>query len=160
MAGANTSSSDVSGHTPTPEMPCDVVMKGGISSGVVYPQALSKIAATYRLRGLGGASAGAIGAAVGAAAEFGRKAGGFDRLEQLPAELGGGQLARLFQPQQRTRPLLRLMLAATRHDRKGAPRKVTSRVIVIVWVMLSAFPWISLFGIAPGVGLVVAGVFT
>ena len=42
---------------------CDVVMKGGITSGVIYPRALVELARHYRFRGMGGSSAGAIGAA-------------------------------------------------------------------------------------------------
>lgn len=56
-----------------PELQCDVVMKGGITSGVVYPLAVCELATTYRLRAVGGASAGAIAAAVAAAAELGRR---------------------------------------------------------------------------------------
>ena len=44
------------------EEECDLVMKGGITSGVVYPSAIRKIAGRYRFRNLGGASAGAIAA--------------------------------------------------------------------------------------------------
>src|SRR6266508_425958 len=106
-------------RSDTPKAECDVVMKGGITSGVVYPKALAAIGSTYRIRGIGGASAGAIGAAIGAAAEFGRSSGGFDRLQALPGDLGGGKLASLFQPQRSTRPLLRLMFAATGSDRPG-----------------------------------------
>ncbi|MGF1664545.1 MAG: hypothetical protein ACFCVG_19135, partial [Kineosporiaceae bacterium] len=50
----------------------DVIMRGGTASGVVYPLALCEIARAVRLRSLGGASAGAIAAATGAAAELGR----------------------------------------------------------------------------------------
>jgi hypothetical protein len=52
----------------------DVTMRGGTASGVVYPLAVCEIARTYRLRSVGGASAGAIAAAVAAAAEVGRTA--------------------------------------------------------------------------------------
>jgi hypothetical protein len=47
-------------------------MKGGITSGVIYPLAVCELAQTYRLRSVGGASAGAIAAAAEAAAEVGR----------------------------------------------------------------------------------------
>ena len=50
----------------------DVTMKGGIASGVIYPLALCELARTFRLRNIGGASAGAIAAALAAAAELGR----------------------------------------------------------------------------------------
>nr|WDS96478.1 hypothetical protein VW1_00050 [Enterobacter sp.] len=38
---------------------CDLVMKGGITSGVVYPLAIVEIAKAFRLRSIGGTSAGA-----------------------------------------------------------------------------------------------------
>ena len=90
---------------------------------MVYPKALCAIGLTYRIRGIGGASAGAIGAAAGAPAEFGRASGGFDRLEALPSELGGGNMATLFQPSPSTKPLLRLMLAATGNDKSSPPEQ-------------------------------------
>ncbi|MFT3876636.1 MAG: patatin-like phospholipase family protein [Propioniciclava sp.] len=81
--------------------PCDLVMKGGITSGIVYPKLVTTLAKRYRFGSIGGASAGAIAAALTAAAEHQRGrafAGetphrdgpvGFDRLEGLPTELGG-----------------------------------------------------------------------
>jgi predicted acylesterase/phospholipase RssA len=87
---------------------CDLVMKGGVTSGVVYPPAICELARHYRFRSIGGTSAGAIAAAVTAAAEYQRRhigtCAGFKLLEELPARLGepgaGGrsQLLRLFQP--------------------------------------------------------------
>src|SRR4051794_39422258 len=92
---------------------CDVVMKGGITSGVVYPQAVCELARTYRLRNVGGTSAGAIAAALAAAAELGRSRGGFAKLAELPTWIGSGtNLQSLFQPQRSTRALFRLLLAA------------------------------------------------
>lgn len=156
----STAEPDVGTEPATPVMECDVVMKGGITSGVVYPKALSEIGATYRFRGIGGASAGAIGAAVGAAAEFGRDSGGFARMEALPAQVGDGRLAELFQPQQKTRPLLRLMLAATGADRPGVRRTGWRKYLAVVIAMFAAFPWASLLGLAPGIALVVYGTIT
>jgi hypothetical protein len=52
---------------------CDLVMKGGITSGVVYPSAIARLAGQYRLRNIGGASAGAIAAGAAAAAEYRRQ---------------------------------------------------------------------------------------
>lgn len=52
---------------------CDLIMKGGITSGVVYPLAIVEIAKAFRLRSIGGTSAGAIAAAGAAAAEAGRQ---------------------------------------------------------------------------------------
>jgi hypothetical protein len=45
-----------------PEADCDLIMKGGITSGVVYPLTACQLAKRYRFRRLGGASAGAIAA--------------------------------------------------------------------------------------------------
>ncbi len=99
---------------------CDLVMKGGITSGIVYPRAIVKLAAHYRLRSVGGASAGAIAAAAAAAAEYGRAGGGFERLAALPEQLaqtddgnedGATRLFRLFRPDASTRSLYELLVA-------------------------------------------------
>jgi predicted acylesterase/phospholipase RssA len=84
-----------------PVLDCDLVMKGGITSGVIYPTAVAELAREYRLHGVGGSSAGAIGASLAAAAESGRYSprGGFESLVGLPAELSvGHKLRKLFQP--------------------------------------------------------------
>lgn len=139
---------------------CDVVMKGGITSGVIYPLALVKIGATYRFRGIGGASAGAIGAALGAAAEFGRDSGGFDRLAGVPDELRDGRLQRLFQPQPATRPLLGLMLTMSGAGAPGTttPRRGTGGAILSGLLSAArAFPVTSAIGLGIGLLLVVVG---
>jgi predicted acylesterase/phospholipase RssA len=85
--------------TEPPE--CDIIMKGGITSGIVYPYAILEIATKYRFRSLGGTSAGAIAAAFAAAAEYSRSvrkdAAGFIRLKQYCDALPD-QLLSLFQP--------------------------------------------------------------
>lgn len=50
----------------------DLTMQGGTTSGVVYPLAICELATSFRFRNVGGASAGAIAAALTAAAELGR----------------------------------------------------------------------------------------
>jgi hypothetical protein len=77
---------------------CDLVMKGGITSGVVYPPAILKLANHYRFKNIGGTSAGAIAAVVTAAAEYFRRhhhgsLAGFERLAQLP-RISGRKTAR------------------------------------------------------------------
>jgi predicted acylesterase/phospholipase RssA len=93
--------------TPPADRYCDIVMKGGITSGVVYPPAIVKLADQYHFKNIGGTSAGAIAAALTAAAEYQRRmtgsTAGFDLLAELPdtlgkIESGGTQLLRLFQP--------------------------------------------------------------
>lgn len=87
---------------PVPDLECDIVMKGGITSGVVYPLAAKHLSEKYRFRRIGGASAGAIAAVFVAAAEYGRSGGGFNQLGELPAELGR-ELEFLFQPSPATK---------------------------------------------------------
>lgn len=104
---------------------CDLVMKGGITSGVLYPPAVLELAGRYHFRGIGGASAGAIAAAGTAAAELGRFAGGgFELLETVSEELARGDTLRgLFQPTPATAPLMDLFLRyvdAERADLRAA----------------------------------------
>lgn len=55
-----------------PVWECDMVMQGGITSGIVYPATILRVAQRFRLKTIGGTSAGAIAAAAAAAAEFRR----------------------------------------------------------------------------------------
>ena len=105
---------------------CDVIMKGGITSGVIYPLAICELANRYQLHNVGGTSAGAIAAAAAAAAERGRRrrladpaspAGGYARLAELPHNLGT-QLLSLFRPAPSTRSLFEIMLAASKAPSK------------------------------------------
>jgi predicted acylesterase/phospholipase RssA len=93
---------------------CDLVMKGGITSGVIYPAAAVKLSEEYRFKNIGGTSAGAIAAAVTAAAELGRRGknpDAFKVLQQLPDELASnGQLLKLFTPDRSTRKVFRVAL--------------------------------------------------
>ncbi len=97
-----------------PQRYCDLVMKGGITSGIVYPAALLELAKEYRFRHIGGASAGAIAGAAAAAAEYARasgRTGGFDRLaEMLDSLCQEGRLLALFTPPPATTPVLLLAL--------------------------------------------------
>ncbi len=94
---------------------CDLVMKGGITSGVIYPQAICQLATDHRIHSVGGTSAGAIAAAGAAAAEYGRATGGYATLAGLPRWLSSTaehsthtNLYEMFQPQKRTAALYRL----------------------------------------------------
>lgn len=115
---------------------CDLTMRGGTTSGVVYPLAVCELAKQYVFRSVGGASAGAIAAAATAAAEFGRCTPprpapvgntapvdspvvdpGFGGLAQIIRWLTGPgreqwRLAQLFQPSAATRPYFRVVAAA------------------------------------------------
>lgn len=104
-----------------PPLMCDIVMKGGITSGVVYPGAILALARRYRFRSIGGTSAGAIAAAVLSAAEHARRGcryDGFGVIEELPAQLGGtvagGGRPFMLQLFQADRPTHALFTAALR----------------------------------------------
>lgn len=112
---------------------CDLVMKGGITSGIVYPNAVLALAKEYRFKSIGGTSAGAIAAAVAAAAALGdrrRHAGevleagaGFAGLVEVSAQLSRrGFIYGLFQPARGARAAYRLLVVLTSHA--GWPRKV------------------------------------
>ncbi len=69
---------------------CDLVLTGGVTSGVLYPAAVGELARHYRFHALGGTSVGAIAAAITASAEYQRRLGsdaGFDVLARVPQTL-------------------------------------------------------------------------
>ncbi len=103
---------------------CDLVMKGGITSGVVYPPAIDRISKRFWLSGIGGTSAGAIAAALAGAAELSRRNGdvqGYLALEGLPQEINGnGRLLSLFKPDRSTKGAFRLATRAMELNTSGA----------------------------------------
>ena len=119
-----------------PSLTCDLVMKGGITSGITYPKAVCEIARTYRVRNVGGTSAGAMAAAAAAAAEVGRSVpgAGYERLGRLPTRLSadapaadGSVMFNLFQPTEGTRPLFRRLPRRSGARAAGSGRHGTSR---------------------------------
>jgi predicted acylesterase/phospholipase RssA len=101
---------------------CDLVMKGGITSGVIYPAAAYELAQKYSFKNIGGTSAGAIAAAVVAAAELGRRRGsrasenvqqkaGFEVVKALSREVASnGKLLKLFTPDPQTAKIFQVFL--------------------------------------------------
>jgi hypothetical protein len=108
------------------KLQCDLVMRGGITSGIVYPRAIAKLAETYDFRSIGGTSAGAIAAAGTAAAAYGAKHGKDlfqTEIKGLPGKLstkkdGKTVLERLFQPQAETRRLFRVLMSGLGRENK------------------------------------------
>ena len=130
--------------TGMPHRECDLVMKGGITSGVVYAGAIAELAREFRFRSLGGTSAGAIGAAVAAAAgcrpwppPAPRSA---DRLRPLIEDLTTqGHFPGLLQPFPAGRPVLAVMLALLRQDRGPVLRGLAA-----LWRVVWARWWVPL----------------
>jgi predicted acylesterase/phospholipase RssA len=96
---------------------CDLVMKGGVTSGIVYPLAVQKLSTQYWFKNIGGTSAGAIAAGVTAAAECRRRRtgqdDGFERLAKIPDDLAADSfLLTLFRPDESTKRVFQVVLAA------------------------------------------------
>jgi Patatin-like phospholipase len=148
-----------------PEKQCDLVMKGGITSGVVYPRAISRIAKDYRLLNIGGTSAGAIAAVVAAACEYRRQGDptrgveptptAFDQFETVTKEITQpGFIPGLFQATPAGKPVLDLGLALVKSTGSTARRILTvggfvlrrswwlavlAAVLVASWLALVSF---------------------
>ena len=135
---------------------CDLVMKGGITSGVVYPTAVAQLSRQYRFRNIGGTSAGAIAAAAAAAAEFRRATdasdpdAGFRELARLTAILGerpGGKHSRLFnlfKPERDTTRHFAILAAMLNRE------SVAVRVLRGSLAAMASFPVAAVLGALPG----------
>jgi predicted acylesterase/phospholipase RssA len=141
---------------------CDLVMKGGITSGVVFPKAVAWLSHQYRFRNIGGTSAGAIAAAGAAAAEYRRATDsanpqyGFARLADLAEVLGErptgekhSRLFSLFQPEPAMRRHFAILAAMLN---RGRATRMASGVLAAV----RSFPLAAVVGALPGVILMVA----
>lgn len=131
---------NVSAGYPTPEPVrqkppadrfCDLILTGGVASGVVYPWAIIELARHYRFRSIGGNSVGAMAAALAAAAEYGRCRGNraaFEPLRLSPGDLaeedeqGRTRMLRLFQPAAGVRGLFNSLLIGIRHFNAEQPK--------------------------------------
>jgi deferrochelatase/peroxidase EfeB/predicted acylesterase/phospholipase RssA len=129
QAGASLRSSDgarqpdtagtIESNTAPNDRFCDIVMEGGVTSGIIYSSAVAELAKHYRFKSIGGSSIGAFAAALTAAAEYRRRNGSFEGFkaiaevpDKLAAEDGGKtRLLRMFRPQDSTRRLFEIFLA-------------------------------------------------
>ena len=146
-----TMSSNSDGNSPLGS--CDIVMKGGIVSGVVYPKAIATLSTRFYFKNIGGTSAGAIAAAAAAAAEYARltrnTADSFEKLRQLPKILGTKvgrttRLFNLFQPQSITAAPFRVMSMVL--NANGG----FWRTVRFVFATLICYWPFSLLGLVPG----------
>ncbi|WP_424626906.1 hypothetical protein [Bradyrhizobium sp. SYSU BS000235] len=124
---------------------CDIVLKGGITSGVVYPLALVELSKKFRFSNIGGTSAGAIAAAAAAAAEYGRSVpgAGFERLETIPSEIGP-KLLSLFQPAPPLQPLFGIFIALL------SAKSSLGRWGGVLAAAVTGYPFAAIVGAAPG----------
>lgn len=129
---------------------CDIVMKGGITSGVVYPLAICKLATSYVIKNIGGTSVGAIAAAITAAAEYRRRNGsgnGYVELAKLPGFLGRpGALLALFAADPQAKRLLKIALSLIGNSSfiAKARRLICELVIQYFWIPILSIA--SIFG--------------
>ena len=122
----------------------------------VYPGAIDQLSRHYRFKNIGGTSAGAIAAAVTAAAEFQRRCSGsrvgFDLLKSLPQELkaevrpGQRKLLSLFQPQPATQRLFSVLVHALNSG------STNQRILAMVTGAIRS-DWPGAAGRRPGRGL-------
>ncbi|MCA9752372.1 MAG: patatin-like phospholipase family protein [Gemmatimonadetes bacterium] len=129
----------------------DVVMKGGVTSGIVYPYAICELARSFSFVNIAGTSAGAIAAGLTAAAEYRRRtdrqnpSAGFELLAELPKKLARpGAFLEIFRADPGTRPLLAAVLAAMRAGKFGIGTLVG---------VCRTFPFSALVGGLLGLGL-------
>jgi hypothetical protein len=144
--------------TNSEKLQCDLVMRGGITSGIVYPRAIAKLAETYNFRSIGGTSAGAIAATATAAAQFGAKTppdplfvgppnDPFQvRIRRLPKELaemkrGKSVLERMFQPAAGMERLFGVLMASLQRGGPGWG------LVSIVWALYRHYWTWALSGI-------------
>jgi predicted acylesterase/phospholipase RssA len=135
-----------------PKQECDLVMKGGITSGVVYPRLILTLAQKRRLRNVGGTSAGAIAAGLAAAAEWARDDGGFERLAEVP-RVFEDHLADLFQPHSKHRKLFGELLELAEKKRnpfRSLPSIVRS--VPLLWRAKKSLKRLpdTWYGLCPG----------
>ncbi|KQP19576.1 patatin-like phospholipase family protein [Pseudorhodoferax sp. Leaf267] len=141
---------------------CDLVLTGGVASGVVYPWAIVELARVYRFQSIGGTSVGAMAAALAAASEYGRRTGcdaPFEALRRTPAALGEmlpdgrTRMLSLFQTHRRGRRLIELWGRLARGRRAGKPGRAVGGWPTVAAAVLTVYRWPSGLGALAGLAL-------
>lgn len=166
--------SPTGGHSGVlPLNDCDLVMKGGVTSGVVYPKLIAELASRYRFRNIGGTSAGAIAAAACAAAEYGRNHGkpdAFAELDKLPGVLGASagkkgrsKLFTLFQPADVVRAQFAVLMKGLNAEPVEAVSRIVGGILCLHWGLVavglvagSLLLWPCVAWLAPGLSTAAA----
>jgi len=153
---------DLAADTALPDRYCDIIMEGGITSGLLYPPAAAELAKVYRFKSIGGSSVGAFAAAVTAAAEYRRREGyvdGFNKLRRVPdllaTELDGeARLFWMFRPQPETRRLFDVFVATLNRG------SWLSRLAAVVGAALKQYRTLVLLGMLAVLLLFGSGLLT
>ncbi len=156
-----------------PRRTCDIVMKGGITSGVVYPKAITTLAKRFTFINIGGTSAGAIAAAAAAAAEYRRQTNGsedgFKMLDDLPRLLSesprgssGTRLFNLFQPNAKTGRIFTVAISAL----GGGTQAWQAMLIKLLteyylWALIGGYPglMLAITSVIFGSGVLITGLW-
>ena len=119
-------------QTSNPRRTCDIVMKGGITSGVVFPQAITALSKRFDFKNIGGLRLAPSRPQARRLRSIRRvlhqSDDGFDLLSQLPDRLGTPfekyptRLLSLFQPNAGTRRLYAVLTGALGGGGKAIPR--------------------------------------
>jgi predicted acylesterase/phospholipase RssA len=138
-----------------PARQCDIVMKGGVTSGIVYPPAVYEIAKAFRFVNIGGTSAGAIAASLTAAAEYRRLNGGglagFELLARVPEELAkNGRLVGLFRADDATKPAFDALEKIA-----GAKDKLNAGLSFVIGLVVRKGWLLGILGAVPGVAFAI-----
>lgn len=160
-------------ETPPPDRFCDLVLTGGVASGVVYPWAVVELARSFNFKSIGGTSVGAMAAALTAAAEYGRRCGApgaFEVMRRLPGQLaedagdGRARLLALFQPAPRGARLFERFVDFVRVFASGATPRLKDRLGWLVrslWAFRHEAALAALIGaVASLLGCALLGVLT
>lgn len=152
---------------------CDLVLQGGVTSGLLYLGVIAELSRHYEFKNLGGTSSGAISAAAAAIAQRAKlellkkphherqvdPEKPFDELRKFPSELAKQErpkartaLFRMFQPQEGTVRSYRILTTGLDH---WAARKRSSAIAWVLWETVVQFPLAAIAGAAPGTWLFV-----
>ncbi len=129
------------------EYECDLVLKGGITSGVVYASALTELAKDHHFRSIAGTSAGAMGAVLTAAAEYGRLTNGYDTFgatdherysEDPPASLVGAKTEPWRKLKDLPSEVQQMQNGKTLLERLFLPQPETAKHFAFLWKLKKA----------------------
>lgn len=119
---------------------CDLVLKGGVVDGVIYPGVLIELARHYRFQSIAGTSVGAIAASLAAASEYARRFGsddGFNEVvRKIPDELAkfpdpkrqDTKLRTLFQPDEALKRLFNVFVEVASVQASEVKNKFVSTI--------------------------------